>query len=206
MGGAGGERSGRSIIIMVLWIESKLIGYQLVSRRFATRLIHETIFFVTTDGKVRLGTGEFFARGCEGSTYPKDENLFRFLFHGWPKPVQGGLEKEGPDGKHWKQIFVDDLFLCPDCGSFHLKDRNEDSELLNFHELERDWKSFRVKIEARINVKEFYFKRCDNREFCEMFKRRGLKEFNSSNRQRKKTEVPRAISIPEVEIKEEEPV
>jgi len=183
--------------------EPKLIGYELVSRRFATRLIHEIAFFVTVDGKLCLGTGEVFARGCETTRYPIDENLFRFLFHGWPKPVPGGLEKEGPNGKHWKQIFVDDLFLCPDCGSFHLK--NEDPELLNFHELEWDWKSFKVKIEARTNVKEFYFKRCENREFCEMFKRRGLKEFTSWNRQKKETEAPKAISIPEVEIKEEEP-
>jgi hypothetical protein len=188
---------------MVAFAEARPFGYELVSRRFARRLVHETVFFITFDGELRSASGEFFARGCETATYPKDENLFSFLIHGWPEPVQGGQVIVGPNGEHWKRIFVDDLFLCPDCGSFHLK--NEDRELLNFYELERNWNSFKINIEARTNVKEFYLKHCENRVFCEMFKRKGLKKFTSWNRQRKKTEAPKPILIPEVEIKEEEP-
>jgi Meiotically up-regulated gene 113 len=186
----------------------KLI-YKLIYRRFAHNLIHEII--------IRAYSGcsydySYPSDSPTGRTIGRDgRNLYRFSF-GWPEPEEGG-EEIHTSHPTWgnivlKSIFMDDLFLCPDCGQFH---QTNEAETLRDH---TDWNVFQNKVESRSSAKEFYIKCCEDKNACSKIKERFLKELKSKRESERNwskqspaspaLQKPQIASPPKVEISDRE--
>src|SRR6267378_4987490 len=92
--------------------------YELVWRTFKNTLIHELIFRFRTNERPYCTDwthGPPF-QGIPVHYYEPFDN--RFLRQGFPLPELGGILSEWGSNSRTR-IFMDDLFLCPDCGAFH---------------------------------------------------------------------------------------
>jgi len=170
--------------------DQKFIIYELVWRVFKNTLIHENIFRFETDKLLTWGkrgiqldffTGESvfiepirwrkqddFGLGFSDghSTYYWERNDY-FLRNGFPSPEQGGLPV--PCGAvSIVRIFMDDLFLCPDCGGFDSPMRRRWPEI-------KWWDSRREDLDApamldaaaeRRNAKEFSIRKHKDPRLC----------------------------------------
>lgn len=155
--------------------DSPKLIYQLTYRRFARNLIHEITFQVNVEKK---------KCSFEHTDSPTDcpigrdgQNLCHWLMSGWPEPEQGGQATKMSETIIFKRVFMDNLFLCPDCGQFY--QIRESSAWPDFKEIETDWNSFLNKIESRINVKEFCIQRCEDKKTCAYMKESSLKKFKA---------------------------
>jgi len=154
--------------------------YELVWRVFKNTLIHEVLFRFNTDeilwenpNQLRF-IGKQFARkdhalGWEGpciegnSTHHFDPHKNHFGSFGFPLPEQGGIPVDW-NGRSWIRIFMDDLFLCPDCGAFHPCPQGPNVPWLDYGRV--DPVAMYEAIEQRRHAKEFGIRPCEWREDC----------------------------------------
>jgi hypothetical protein len=98
---------------------------------------------------------------------PYDNNFF---WHGFPIPEQGGIILKDPDpfGTHMR-VFMDDLYLCPDCGRFHSERRWPKIPWLGRDRV--DFAAMNASIEERRNAKEFSPRPCGRGDQCTRYMR-----------------------------------
>jgi hypothetical protein len=97
--------------------------------------------------------------------YHKPDNN-RFYNVGFPLPEQGGILHPWSDELRLR-IFMDDLFLCPECGAFHsIQKRWAEISWLDYEEGRTDVDAMFRAIERRRDSKEFNFRVCEDRDYC----------------------------------------
>ncbi|MBI3879761.1 MAG: GIY-YIG nuclease family protein [Verrucomicrobia bacterium] len=148
--------------------ESKERFYELVYRRFARSHVHEITYSLGRDGKLTSW------RGHDSVGWPKELNLAECLSFGWPMAEAGGTIREVLN-MVLKRIYVDDLFLCPECASFHRP--QNDAGTLQLNELEKNPFQFFQSIESRASVKEFSHKVCPEINLCQLRRELGQKAY-----------------------------
>lgn len=161
---------------------------RLVYRRFKDTLVHEYSHsmrhdgtYVSSDG---IGTSSRHYCGINAC-------LERFLRSGWP---ERDMAARWNHRERTVAVFVDDLFLCPKCGTFRLTEIASDDlnslgidfrgKILDVRAGREIWKltdecaqRVRAYCESRLGVKEFFFKECDNAKGCEEERRHALSRF-----------------------------
>jgi hypothetical protein len=153
--------------------------YELIWREFKNTLIHELCFRFRTDEPViwpencRDYYPDFFGRSAH--YYLPDDN--RFLDHGFPLPEQGGISLQWGNNSLMR-VFMDELFLCPDCWRFH-PIRRYGPEITWLDPIKRqiDTVAMFEAIEQRKNVKEFGIRLCEHRDSCEYDAKRHYDKF-----------------------------
>lgn len=164
-------------------------GYKLVWREFRRTLVHEMVMTFCADGPGPLALLILNPPnvGPPGIIYPSgysyhfdpDRNL-RFT-HGFPLPRGGGLVLEwtGFEKIPVHQVFMDDVFLCGECGRIH-EDGAPDShpDWLFAAKGSIDTAAMFAEIDRRRDKKEFEIRQCTYRECCVGTVERFRKDFN----------------------------
>lgn len=178
----------------------------LIFREFKKTMMHERTRW--------LGRDRMFSGNEDGSIERRyyfgiNACLERYSKLGWPK---------GDQSARWNhrerrvEIFADDLFLCPKCGTFNLLDLGSNPfqslgldirgkiftpwplKTLVTEECAEEIRSF---CQSRLEIKEFFFKECDDSKLCEEVRRLAL------SRLRPKKKTHSLFPAPITEIKTE---
>ena len=140
-------------------------NFHLVWRTFAKALVHERIYPCTRDG---VDSWEAYwdpIVDAGGVKYFKPEDN-RYFEHGFPLPERRGMHSNGETIR----VFMDDLFLCPDCGALH-KETNRLPDVPWMHWMHGGkrridavvmWQA----VETRFEKPEFVPQLCGNRKQC----------------------------------------
>src|SRR6185312_14034011 len=76
------------------------------------------------------------------------------------------LRRSGDESR--LRIYMDDLFLCPECGQFHpYQDKWPNISWLDYEQKRTDVEAMFESIEQRRHSKEFSFRQCEDREYCQ---------------------------------------
>src|SRR5438874_10269864 len=93
--------------------------YELIYRFFARTLIHERRYIYS--GQTEDSFGSYFE---DATTHYFENQLANFKHFGLPQPQKGSFHfRERWQGRERMGIYMDDLFLCPKCGSFFFEDK-----------------------------------------------------------------------------------
>jgi hypothetical protein len=137
-------------------------AFELVWRTFANTMIHERIYaFWVSEADRCIGYADpvFDAGGVH--YFSAADN--RFYERGFPLPERRGDDAESETIR----VFMDDLFLCPDCGSFQPPMRDlPDPEWIDSHKQRIDTDKLWRAIELRFDHAEFEIRRCPDRKRC----------------------------------------
>jgi hypothetical protein len=141
--------------------------YELVWRAFKNTLIHELVYRFR-DGEQHEWTDwtvDPIFLGNPAHHYRPSDN--KFLYWGFPLPEHGGIPFEWGNNS-CVRIFMDDLFLCPDCGAFHpIRRRWPTVPWMDCRERRIDTTAMFEAIKQRRSAKEFEIRRCEHRDGCE---------------------------------------
>jgi hypothetical protein len=141
--------------------------YELVWRTFKNTLIHELLFRFRRGERPHCTdwTYDPIFMGSPVHYYNPFHN--RFLRNAFPLPEIGGVLSEWGNNSLMR-IYMDDLFLCPDCGAFHPVNRyRPEVPWLDYRERRIDADAMFEAIEKRRLVKEFGIRLCERRVSCE---------------------------------------
>lgn len=142
--------------------------YELIYRSFERTLIHERRYVYTGQS----GDSFAFSYFDEVTTHYFQSQLANFRTFGLPQPQKGSFRRRDVLGRERIGIYMDDLFLCPKCGSFFLETTPYFDALRNRSE------PFNVALEAliasRANAAEFVVAEC--RQISECNERRMRQE------------------------------
>lgn len=173
---------------------------RLVFRRFAKTLMHEhshLLAWVRQEQWFQWDDGVGISRRHYCGI---NACLEHYLSWEWPKGDQSA--RWDHHGRHVK-VFIDDLFLCPTCGTFRLVDLGSgDLERLGVKiegEVIRSWptqsrvtsgcaRQIRQFCESRLEAKEFFLKKCDDTKVCETVRGHALSRFRREYRTKRSKE------------------
>jgi hypothetical protein len=160
--------------------------YELVWRMFGSKYVNEPCFLYDTNDPDGWVNQTIFPKQQyrEHCFYPDDNH---FLERGFPEPQLGGSLIERNLGRRKyikrKRFFMDDLFLCPNCGAFYQDHSFPQIPWLDIYRGRIDTVAMLAAIEQRKDQEEFDIMPCAQRDHrlrncCENFVwkfRKGLK-------------------------------
>jgi len=136
--------------------------YELVWREFNLKWIYKRALFWDISDKDFWQKNTFYFPPNLYNPHSPINN--RFFEEGFPLPEQGGIPLQQSAGKTQIRIFMDDLFLCPQCGRF---DYDSDFITMSSERLVNMEDGLRLDtIKERKHKKEFEFRRCKDRQRC----------------------------------------
>jgi len=167
-------------------LNSTKILYELVWRHFQRTLVHEVSFTFSEDQLAKNFRVVLSRNGRFRYFNAEYENYWRY---GFPLPEQGGIPFRWGESSRLR-IFMDDVFLCPECGALHrgaTKTQMEDFIEIPWLDYTRtkiiDKEAMFGEIKQRKNEKEFGVRRCEDRSCCEYFVKNAKEIYDRKNRE-----------------------
>ena len=159
--------------------------WELVWRVFKNTLIHELIYRFRDGEEHEWKDQTVYPLFLGNSVHHYNPSYNRFLYYGFPLPEQGGIPFQWGHNS-CVRVFMDDLFLCPDCGAFHPVSRQWPTVTwMDWRESKIDTVAMLEAIEQRRNAKEFGIRMCEHRDSCESTVKRGYEELKREDEMEK---------------------
>jgi hypothetical protein len=136
------------------------ILFRLVWREFKLSLIHEYLYRFRSDDRRK----EKFWLGDRGGVHYFRSVHNRHLAGSFPVPERGGTVEAAASGLAYMTIYMDDLHLCPKCGTFAEVPDDRYPTLICGRPVDRA--AVRNAIEERRSAPEFAFEECAEAERC----------------------------------------